>query len=230
MRLSNRLIDSLPRKERNRILAHCEQVNLTFGSLLCEYNQPISHVYFPLTGFLSLMASVEDGCQPMEIAMVGSEGVLGATLALEIGIAPWRGVVNASGHAFRMSVSQLQREMRDTPSLRRVLNRYLFVLMSQMARITVCTNFHVVEARLARCLLMVRDRVHADECRFSHKLLAEMLGVRRSAVTIAAGFLQQRKIIQYSRGNIKIVDHDALKSSACACYDKMIADYMRHFS
>lgn len=214
----NRLIEGLPRKERNRILQHCEPVNLVFGVILCEPGQPFRHVYFPLSGFVSLVASVA-GHQPLELGLIGNEGMLGVTLALGVNAAPMRAVVQSAGTALRMSAAQLRRELRDSPALLRTLNRYLYVTLAQLAQSAACTHFHEIEPRLARCLLMSHDRAHADHFHLTHKFLADMLGVRRSGVTIAAGALQQRKLIRYTRGEISILDRKGLEAASCECYE-----------
>lgn len=228
-RVVNRLIEGLPRKERGRILARGEPVDLTFGAVLCEPGQPYRHVYFPLTGFISLVATVGHH-QPLEMGLIGNEGMLGVTLALGIGVAPLRGVVQGSGSALRMTVPGLRRGLRDSPDLLRTLNRYLYVSTAQLAQAVTCTRFHEVEPRLARWLLMTHDRAHADHFRLTHQCLADMLGVRRSAVTIAAGALRERKLIRYVRGEISILSRAGLEAASCECYEASVDDYSRLLS
>lgn len=224
--VANRLIESLPRKERRELLVRGELVDLTPGEILCEADQRYHHVYFPLTGFISLVAIVR-GHQPMEIRMIGSEGMLGATLVLGVGAAPLLGVVRGTGTALRLTVPQLRRRLRDSPGLLRTLNRYLYVLMAQLSQAVTCTRFHEVEARLARWLLMTHDRAHADRFYLTHQSLADMLGVRRSAITIAAGALQKRELIRYSRGDITILSRRGLEAASCECYGAVADDYTR---
>jgi CRP-like cAMP-binding protein len=128
-----------------------------------------------------------------------------------------------------MSVTRFRRAMRESPALRSVVSRYLFVVITQLSQSTACTRFHEVEARLARWLLMTHDRAHADRFHLTHLFLANMLGVRRSAVTIAAGALQRRNLIRYARGEIAVVDRQGLEAASCECYQKVIADYRRMF-
>ena len=220
----NGLMEGLPRRDRKRILDRCEQVELVFGTILCEADQPYRHIYFPLSGFVSLVATVE-GHPPLEMGLIGNEGMLGATLVLGLDTIPLRGVVQGSGTALRMTTRQLRRELSDSPALQRILNRYLYVLMAQLSQTTVCTRFHEVEARLARWLLMTHDRAHADHFHLTHEFLADMLGVQRSAITIAAGALQKRKLISYSRGEINILSRRELEAASCECYDAVIKDY-----
>lgn len=225
----NRLLEGLPHRERDRILGHSEPVELIFGEILCEPDQPFQHVYFPLTGFISLVATV-DGHQPLEMGLIGDEGMLGVTMALGVKVAPLRGVVQGSGSALRVTAAQLGRELRASPVLVRILNRYLYVLMAQLSQAAACTRFHEVEARLARWLLMTHDRAHADQFHLTHSFLADMLGVQRSAVTIAAGALQKRHLIRYSRGGINILDRSGLEGASCECYNAVIKDYTEVFA
>ncbi len=227
--VTNRLIDGLPRKERARILQQCEPVDLVFGTILCEPDQPFRHVYFPLQGFISLLAPMR-GHQPLEMGLIGSEGMLGATLVLGVEAVPLRGLVQGNGSALRMSAAQLKRELRDSPALLRRLNRYLYVLMAQLSQTAACTRFHEVEARLVRWLLMTHDRAHTDHFHLTHKFLADMLGVRRSGVTIAAGDLQHRGLIRYTRGEINILDRKGLEAASCECYAAVVQDYEQVFA
>ena len=161
------------------------------------------------------------------MGLIGSEGMLGVTLVLGINTAPLDAVVQGSGTALRLSASQLQRELRDTPALFKILSRYLYVLMAQLSQSVACSHFHETEPRLARWLLMTHDRAHADHFYLTHQRLADMLGVQRSAVTIAAGTLQKRKLICYTRGEINILDRAGLEAGSCECYGELTEDYNR---
>ena len=223
-RVTNNLIAAVPSKDRARLLANCESVDLVFGDLLSEAGEPITHVYFPLVGFISLVAAL-DGHQPLEMGLVGSEGMLGMTLKLGIKTAPMRAVVQGTGTALRMTGSNFTRYLADTPAMFRILDRYLYVMMAQLTRSSACTRFHEIEPRLARWLLMSHDRAHADHFHLTHEFLADMLGVRRSGVSIAAGALQMRKLIRYSRGEIQILNRKGLEAASCECYNAMQKDY-----
>lgn len=225
----NRLIERLPRKERRGLLTGGTLMDLAVGDILCEPDQPYRHAYFPLTGFISLVETVR-GHQSLEIGMIGNEGVLGATLVLGIGNAPLCGVVQGAGTALRISVPNLRRKLRDSPGLVRALNRYLYVIMAQLSQTATCTRFHDVEARLVRWLLMTHDRVQTDNFHLTHQLLADMLGVRRSAVTIAAGSLQRKGLVRYARGNITVLSRRGLESASCECYAAAVDDYARLLS
>lgn len=229
VRVINHLIGCLPREQRNRILKHCEPVKLVFGTTLCEPNQPFQHVYFPLSGFISRVITM-DGHQPLEAGLIGNEGMLGVTLALGVNAAPLRAMVQGAGTALRMTAAQFQHELCDSACLLHTLNRYLYVLMAQLSQTSACNHFHEIEPRLARWLLMTHDRAHADHFHLTHEYLADMLGVRRNSVTIAAGVLQRRKLISYNRGEISILDRKGLEAASCECYDVMNNQYARLFA
>jgi CRP-like cAMP-binding protein len=214
--VKNALITSLPRTERRGFLTLCEPVDLVFGDILCEADEPLAHVYFPIMGFIS-RTSILDGRQPLEIGLIGNEGMLGATLALGVDKAPMRAVVQGAGSALRMTAADLRRELQRT-AMSPILGRYLYILIAQLARSSACTQFHEIEPRLARWLLMTHDRAHADHFHLTHELLAGMLGVRRSGVSIAAARLQRKKLIRYSRGEIRVLDRGGLEAASCTCY------------
>lgn len=224
----NQLISGLPDRERLKTLALCEPVDLTFGEKLCEVGHPFHHVYFPLSGFISLVSTTIDH-RPLEMGLIGSEGMLGATLVLGINDAPLRAVVQGSGSAFRIEAAQLREGLRDSQAMHRMLCRYVYVSMAQLAQTAVCNCFHEVEARLARWLLMTHDRAHGDHFQLTHQFLADMLGVQRSAVSIAAGTLQQRGLIHYTRGDITIHDRTGLEAASCECYQAMVTNHVRLF-
>lgn len=228
MPVANRLISYLPRQSRDRLLDLCEPVDLEFGAILCEPDRPFRHVYFPGTGYISLVAPA-NGHQPLEMGLIGDEGMLGATLVLGVNAVPLRAIVQGSGTALRMAAPLFQREIRASPALLRTLNYYLYVLLAQLAQATVCTRFHEIGPRLVRWLLLTHDRAHADHFHLTHQFLADMLGVQRSAVTIAAGALQRRKLIHYRRGDIRILSRSRLEAASCECYAAVIQDYEQRF-
>jgi CRP-like cAMP-binding protein len=211
------------------LLAHCEPVELALGERLCEVGDRIRHVYFPTGGFLSLISSI-DGRPRLELGLVGTEGMLGVSLLMGMNQAPLRAVVQGAGPALRMEATKFSRALTRSPVLRQALMRYLYVLMSQLAQMAACTRFHVVEARLARWLLMTRDRAHSNEFYITQEFLAYMLGVRRAGITRAAGSFQRRKLIRYSRGTINILDNPGLERVACECYAAGVQMYERALS
>ena len=225
-RIVNRIIQALPQRERGKFLKRCEPVDLVFGTILCEPNAPFQYVYFPLSGLVSLVAVVS-GHQPLEMGMIGNEGMLGATIVLGVNTVPLRGVVQGVGTALRMTAENFQSELRGSAALRRLLNRYLYVLMAQLSQTATCLQFHEVDARLARWLLMTHDRSHGDDFHLTHQFLADMLGVRRSGISTAAAILQSRGLIRYNRGDISVVNRKGLEAASCECYAAEIDDYAR---
>ena len=215
--IPNLLLAALPRKSYAELLPGLTPVLLTFGEVLYEPGQPIDQVYFPGDSMVSLLTLVEDHLA-LEVGLVGPEGAVGAPLALGIDRSPVRALVQGGGSAMRMSGGAFRRALRRSSPLQRSLLRYVHALMSQVTQTAACNRFHVVERRLARWLLMTRDRVRSGEFRLTQDFLAHMLGVRRVGVTEAAGALQQRKLIEYSRGVIRILNDRGLEAAACSCY------------
>lgn len=216
--VANSLLAALPRKDYQRLLAGLEPVTLTFGKVLYEPGDSIRHVYFPNNSLVSLL-TLADGHLPLEVGMVGPEGMVGTPMSLGIDVSPVRALVQGSGSALRMTAACFRRALRQSPPLQQALHRYVHLLMVQVTQTAACNRFHMVEARLARWLLMTRDRVGANRFRLTQEFLAHMLGVRRVGVTKAAGALQRRKLIGYSRGNITILDQQSLEAASCRCYE-----------
>lgn len=216
--VGNRLLDGLPARDLRRVMGSSKPVNLVFGDVLHVAGERIRDVYFPVTGAIGLIMSI-DRAASLEVGSIGSEGMFGVSLVLDIDVSPLRALVQRSGRALRIDTPSFILELKRSQSLRTALFRYAFVHMSQLARSTACMRFHVVEARLARWLLASQDRARADTFHVTHAFLAEMLGVRRVGVTRAAGSLQKRALIDYSRGNITVIDRRGLKAAACGCYE-----------
>ncbi len=215
--VTNQLLALLPADEWDAFMAACETVELTFGEVLVKPAERITHVYFPLDGFISLIAITADGNR-LEVAMAGREGMLGISLVLGIDEAPLSALVQGAGSALRMEAASFQRLLLVSPVLHQRLNLYLYVVMKQLAQSAACSHFHQVEARLARWLLMTQDRAGSDRLQLTHEFLAMMLGVRRAGITLAAIALQTRGLIRYQRGEITVLDRPGLIEASCGCY------------
>ncbi len=213
----NQLIALLPRRDRARLLAQCEPISLTLATVLCEPRKPMRHVYFPTDGFISLVAVVE-GSAGVEVGMVGSEGMLGAHVALGVDTAPLHALVQGAGTALRIGAAAFTKELASSAALQCGLNRYVYVLMAQLANSAGCLRFHLIGPRLARWLLMSQDRSHSKSFHVTQEFLAFMLGVRRVGITSAAGSLQRAGLIEYHRGELTVLDRDGLEAAACSCY------------
>jgi CRP-like cAMP-binding protein len=213
----NQLIARLPARARKSLLAVCDAVPLTVSDEISKAGARVRDVYFPLAGFVSLIAAIEDS-PGIEVGMVGTEGLLGASLALGVAIHPVRAVVQGSGNALRVGASAFRDELHHSPALAKAVGCYLYVLMCQQAASAVCLRFHHILPRLARWLLMSQDRAHSPEFHITHEFLSYMLGVRRVGITNAATLLHRAGLIDYQRGQIRILDRAGLEAAACGCY------------
>lgn len=215
--IQNSLLAALPRKAYLRLLPGLASVELAFGDVLYDAGDPIRDVYFPGQSLVSLLTVVE-GHLALEVGMVGREGMVGIPLALGVDVSPVRALVQGGGPALKMNAARFRAELKANPPLRRELHRYVHAMMAQISQTAGCNRFHVVEARLARWLLMTRDRVRSGKFRMTHEFLSHMLGVRRAGVSEAASALQRRKLIEYRRGKIRILDDRGLEAACCSCY------------
>ena len=219
----NRLLAALPVEERERLAPHLEPVSLGQGQILFRRGETIRYVYFPTTAVISLLTDLEDGAG-MEVGLVGREGVAGIAVILD-GRETKLATVQGEGAALRLRAETLQEEFRKGGALQRLLLRYTHALITQISQSVVCNMRHKLEGRLARWLLMFRDRIDADEFTLTQKFIADLLGVRRSSVSDVANRLQAMGFIRYSRGRITILDRDGLQGFACECYPVVKEEY-----
>lgn len=224
--VDNLLVAALPAAERRDLLARSEKIELVAGDTLTESGARIQHVFFPTSGFISLITPIDRSAQ-LEVGLLGNEGMLGVSLILGVGTSPVRALVQGSGSAWRIDVAAFRDALEHSPTLARGLCRYLYVLVNLLAQTAACGRFHRVEERVARWLLMTRDRAHSPRFHITHELLAQMLGVRREGVTQAATALRKRNLIHYSRGDLEILDVQRLEAVACGCYASAKKTYAR---
>ena len=216
-RVMNRVLAGIPAREYRRLQAQLEPIELKFGHVLYEPGKPIRHVYFPLDCLISLLTAV-DKRRTLEVGVVGNEGMAGMPFILGMGVSGVRAIVQGGGSALRMAAGPFRTEFKRNVPLQEQLYRYTYALMAQISQTAACNRFHDAGQRLARWLLMTRDRVDSDEFLLTHEFLAHMLGLRREGVTEAATELKQRGLIDYSRGKIQILDPRGLKAASCSCY------------
>ena len=219
----NRLLDTLPKNEYKRLLPKLKTVSLVFGDVLYEPGDVIKYVYFPNDSIISLISELSKTSW-LEVGMVGNEGMAGLAVFMGVGSSSTRAVVQGSGTAMRMSSAAARTEANRVGGLHRLLHRYSHSLLTQVSQSSACNRFHLVEARLARWLLMTRDRLGAEEFPLTQEFLSNMLGVRREGVSKAAGALQAARLIHYSRGVITLLNRRGLEAKSCQCYAIIKAD------
>src|SRR5213594_1922695 len=211
------LLSALPEEEYKRLLPSLQHVAFSLGEVLYESGGHIEYVYFPTTCVVSLLYTMEDG-STAEVGLTGNDGVVGVALFLGGETAPNRAVVQIAGGAFRMKAKVLQHEFMRGGPFQRMMLRYTQALITQISQTAVCNRLHSVEKRLCRWLLLSHDRVRSDELLMTQEFISNMLGGRRESVTVAAGRLQDAGLIQYARGQIRILDRKGLEATACECY------------
>ncbi len=214
---SNYLLARVPRNAYRLMAPDLSPVELEFGQILFEPGRAMPEVYFPGACLVSLLTPVP-GHAALEVGMVGREGMVGFPLALGVETSAARALVHGSGPALRMERAAFIAALEQIPALRRGVLGYVHTLMAQITQTAICNRFHLVDGRLARWLLMTRDRIQAGEFRLTHELLGNMLGVRREGVSEAAAEFQNKHLIEYTRGAIRILDHAGLEAAACPCY------------
>jgi len=213
----NRILSALPHEEFARLVPYLEQVNLEKGEIVYLTGDNIEHTYFPENGLLSLLFTTETG-STVEIASVGSEGVVGLPVILRNHMVPYDVTVQFTTEAYKIRAKQLQEEFDKGKALHEFVLRYLNLLIAQISQASICNRFHTLDEALCRFLLTVRDRINSDNLNMTHETISHSLGVPRTAVTAAAGELQREGIIRYMRGKISILDRARLEEKSCECY------------
>jgi hypothetical protein len=220
----NCILNSLPQNVFAALRPHLKMVHLTFGDVVAEAERPVSNVYFPHLGVISHVVEMQVG-DMVETAMVGRDGVVNALASLDGKIALHKGIVQVEGAAAVMNPDVLRKFADEFPPLRSILIRHEQVLLAQAQQSAGCNASHGVEARMCRWLLRIRDLTESDEIKLTQEFLAQMLGVRRTSVSLVASTLQKAGWIKYRRGNIHITDVEGLMSGTCECYEKVSSDY-----
>ncbi len=215
--VENRLLAALPPEEYERLRPNLQQVSFSLGEVVYEFAGRLDYVFFPTTSIVSLLYTMENGASA-EMGLTGNDGVVGIALFMGGGTMPNRAVVQSAGAAIRMKAKVLQDEFALGGQFQHLLLRYTQALITQISQTAVCNRLHSVEQQLCRWLLLSHDRVKADELIMTQELIADMLGVRREGVTVAAGHLQDIGAISYVRGHIKILDRRRLEETVCECY------------
>jgi hypothetical protein len=215
--IANHLLAALPGKTYKRLHANLTLVSLELGKVVAAPGTPARYVYFPTTAVLSMLCTMKNGAM-VEIGMVGCEGTTAMATCLGVDASSTRTIVQVAGDALRIRAPKLKAEFDRGGALHDLILRYVYALVAQVSQSVGCNTHHLVEARLSRWLLIVRDRVPSDILLLQQEFLAQMLGTQRSAVTIAAGGLRNAGLIRYARGKITILDRVRLEASACECY------------
>ncbi|MDB5870771.1 MAG: Crp/Fnr family transcriptional regulator [Ramlibacter sp.] len=215
--ISNLMLAALPKSVYQHILPGLKPIELVLGDVLYEPGEPMRHVYFPDGCVVSLIVVMEKK-MALEVALVGRDGMVGVPLALGAKLSPLRALVQGSGAALRMGRAAFGLALRRHEPLQRALDGYANTLTAQIARTAACNRYHLLEARLARWLLMTRDRVEASEFEITQEFMSAMLGVRRVGVSDAASSFQRRNLIEYRRGHMTILNHAGLEAASCSCY------------
>lgn len=224
----NRLLAALSYAEYQRLLPHLTSVQLPLGKVLYEPGERIEFVYFPLTALISLVAPMKSG-ETIEVGLVGRDGVVGLTALMGETTSPNRAIVQIADGGMLAKLSVIKETFAGGGELHDLMLRYACGHLKQVAQTAACNATHSVEERLARWLLMCRERIDSEELKLTQEFIAEMIGTRRATVSTAASALQTEGLIQYHRGNIRIVDQQGLEEFACECYEAVRAEFARLF-
>jgi len=213
----NHLLSLLSEADRERILARCEKLPLNIEAVLYEAGSVMGHVYFPLSGMVSMVIGTEDG-GTIEVGVIGNEGMAGTSTAVDADRSHVKALIQVQGDFLRMAVRDFRLELQGNSMLSNLVHRFAHALTIQISQSVMCNRLHPMEERICRWLLMAHDRAGTDEIMLTQRFIAEMLGIRRPSVTVAAGMLQKAGFIAYSRGHVTILDRAGLENAVCECY------------
>lgn len=226
--VENQILSALPHSEYQRLTPHLEQVTLSYGQILHQPGEQIEDVYFPTGAVISLLGTLKRGAAA-EIAMVGSEGIVGIPVFLGGKFTTSRAIVQITGTAMKLDANILRTEFGQGRQLQKRLLLYTQALFSQVAQRAICISYHPIEARFARWLLSVQDCKLSGELPLTQQFISDMLGTRRASISEAASKLSQAQIIRYSRGKITIINRQALEARSCECYRLIREEFLRLF-
>lgn len=224
--LMNHLLAALSTDEFDRLSAALEPVSFCLGQVIYESGEEQEYVFFPTTAIISLLYIMENG-STAEIGMAGNDGLVGIALYMGGSTTPSRAIVQSAGTGFRLRSKVLSEEFNRGGTFQRILLLYTQYLMTQISQTAVCNRLHSVEQQLCRWLLINHDLLQSNKLIMTHDLIANMLGVRREGVSIAAGHLQKQTLIEYSRGTITMLDREGLENATCECYQVVKEEYDR---
>ena len=220
----NRLLELLPEETRERIRARMRHVRLEHGKVLFEPGEPVTHATFPLSGVVSVVVELEKG-GVVEVGTVGNEGMAGLTIFLGSEMTRRKAFMQVEGEGLMLPADALREETANGGPLDDILRRYALGYLHQVGQTAACNRAHDVEQRLCRWILMCHDKISSNTLDLTQQFLAEMLGVRRASVTVAASRLQKAGLIRYRRGQIEVLDRARLESTACECYRSVRTSY-----
>jgi CRP-like cAMP-binding protein len=224
--ISNRLLVALAQEDLDRLRPHLEPVLLPHKQSLLNANTPIDHVYFPQEGMVSLVQPLENGAM-IEVGMIGNEGFVGVPVLLGTDTSPLEAMVQIPGSALRMQASEFREEAGRRTAFLGLLLRHVQALHVQVSLTAACNGRHTLPERLARWLLMARDRATSDQMPLGHEFLSMMLGVRRAGVTVGVGTLKAAGLISNTHGQVAILDRQGLEMACCECYRTVRNEYQR---
>ncbi|BCL36346.1 Crp/Fnr family transcriptional regulator [Nostoc sp. MS1] len=224
--IKNKILASLSQTEYQRLIPHLEHVELTFNQVLYHTGEPITHVYFPHQAIASLVCNQADG-STVEAGMVSNDGIVGLPVVWGGHSTNTSAFVQVPDSGMRMKAEILIAEFHRGGELQSLLLRYTQALFTQVTQTAACNRLHTIEERLARWLLLVSDRMQSDKFPLTQEFISQMLGCRRSGVTVAAGTLSKAGMISYKRGNITILNRSDLEDTSCECYSIIKNEYAR---